>query len=68
MSGEGIVRSFTWVHSNARHPSPWGLAHIETAEGVFLVGLTEGHLDIGDRAAVLRFEDDLPVYTRQVDA
>ncbi|MFI5040418.1 MAG: Zn-ribbon domain-containing OB-fold protein [Acidimicrobiales bacterium] len=68
LSDDGTVRSFTWVHSKAHEPSPWGLAHIETADGVLLVGLTEGRLDIGTHATVQRFDDGIRVYTRPVES
>jgi len=62
LRADGVVRAFTWVHSNARQPSPWGLAQVETDDGVLLFGLTDGPLGIGDRATVGRIDDDLPVF------
>jgi uncharacterized OB-fold protein len=60
----GRVLSFTWVHSSAREPSPWGLVHVETDGGVRVIGLAESELSIGARASVSGVESDLPVFAQ----
>lgn len=62
LSGTGTVRSFTWVHTHARSPSPWGLTHVESDEGVLVIGLAHASLVPGERASVVGAADGLPVY------
>jgi uncharacterized OB-fold protein len=58
----GRVISYTWVHSRAREPSPWGLAHVETDAGLRVIGLADAELTIGARVAVARVDADVPVF------
>jgi uncharacterized OB-fold protein len=60
----GVVRAYTLVHSAARSPSPWGLAQVVTEGGVRLVGPTDEPLEVGERAAITRFEEGVPVFAR----
>jgi uncharacterized OB-fold protein len=64
LNSAATVRAFTTVHSDARTPTPWGLAQVETDDGIVLIGPVDGPLLIGDRAVIARCENGVPIFVR----